>query len=1013
MRAADRALDGLDEHVLLTAAVSTHFDPLAVLAVDPLKDDERVDMVDGLASVCEEVDVAGSGYRHWSMRPEARRLTLQSLATRPDLATLLEAIDVPPDDLFGRYVRDGLRGIDLGLLVPPDGAPAGAVDLDRLLKAIRFLEGLPGVRPTRELERRVQRQIALADSEGALLAVVPTRLVGREDEYAALVEYCTTPLPTDGDWVPSFVLEGPGGVGKSALVSKFVTDQRRQPGAPPLIYLDFDRASLIEATPLDLTFEFTRQLGLAEAALEQPLADFRERSRSLLGGRENIDIDIGGGASAAAQRDLASVLMGWPGRLAPISLVLDTFEEVAIRGVTPVRDVLQWVADLRNVVRLPQIHAILSGRAVTPDAPYLAPEEITAMFNLRRELELQDLPSDKATELLAELGVPSGLATRLPPVFGGNPLVLKLIQRYVATNDPDAVDQLIADGEKARRDAPSGEVGLRFVYERILNRIRKPRVQALAYPGVVLRQVTPELILEVLAPTCGVRLEVTTLEDAEEAFTELAEHVWLVNRLGPDTVEHRRDVRRLLVPGLEHSKEVDTRAIHREAAEYYGRPHASVPDDVAWIEEIYHLGFLNQLPDDLTAARASEVVRRLTGDIEFWPVHARARVKSLAGRHDELTEEEVASLTREQQRRTRGLRLGKRRASSDVGSASYEEAQLELLDQDDAGDAIPDSRWALLFDRGDFEFMTESSRVLTAYDRYFAGRRSWSPSSSPTHEHPWYIALAILMVEQGERPLFSDAALDALDSSWDEARRYAAALAALAGDRHAHTRIVERVRKEMPPRLDLSRVDDVVVCQAAASQGDLDELGTTFQTYSCDNFRLPHVGVIAAAAGDTELAGRADELTDRFASRRPDTKELNSWRATLAHAALNLAGAKDLRAAPTTLSFLYGAIRTIVAALDRTALLHVVSELEQHSVFWPADLTAETLDSTLRKQVTQSDLTGLIEMADRCGLAVDLVDAVSAQANTHLSTELAASIRRIEGLLFPYARTGVQPPSHQ
>lgn len=1001
MRAADRALDVLDEHVLLTAAVSDHFDPVAVLAADP--------EVDGLATVCEEVDVAGSGYRHWSMRPEARRHALQSLAARPDLATLLDAVEVRPDDQFGRYVRDGLRGIDLGPLVPTGGAPPGAVDLDRLLRAIRFLEGLPGVRPTEDLERRVQRQIALENSEGALLAVVPTRLVGREDEYAALVEYCTTPLPTDGDWVPSFVLEGPGGVGKSALVSKFVTDQRRQPGAPPLVYLDFDRASLIEATPLDLTFEFTRQLGLADAALDQPLADFRARSRSLLGGRENLNVDIGGGASADAQRDLASVLMGWPGRLAPISLVLDTFEEVAIRGVTAVRVVLQWVADLRNVVQLPQIHVILSGRAVTPDAPYLAPEEITAMFNRQHGLELQDLPPEQATELLTELGVPPGLATRLPPVFGGNPLVLKLLQRYVATNDADAVEQLIADGEKARRDAPSGEVGLRFVYERILNRIKKPRVQALAYPGVVLRQVTPELILEVLAPTCGARLDVTTMKDAEDAFTELAEHVWLVNRLGPDTVEHRRDVRRLLVPGLEHSTEVDTQEIHRRAADYYGRPHASVPDDVAWVEQIYHLGFLDRLPGDLTEARAGEVVRRLTGDIDFWPVHARARVKSLAGRHDELTEEEVASLTREQQRRSRGLRLGKRRASSDVGSASYEEAQLDLLD--DSGDAIPDERWALLFDRGDFEFMTESSRVLTAYDRFFAGGLSWSPSSSPTHEHPWYIALAVLMVERGERPLFSDAALDALQSSWDEVRRYAAALAALAGDRRAHTRIIARIRREMPPRLDLSRVDDIVVCQAAASQGDLDGLGTTYQTYSCDSFRLPHVAVIAAAAGETELAARADDMADRFASTRPNTRELNSWRESLARTPLNLRGARDLRAAPTTLSFLYGAIRTIVAALDRTTLLQVVGGLERRSVFWPTDLTAETLASTLRQEITPSDLTGLIEMADRCGLLVDLVDAVSAQATSHLSTELAAGIRRIEGLLFPYARTRPEPPT--
>ena len=141
---------------------------------------------------------------------------------------------------------------------------------------------------------------------------MPPRLVGREREYDALLGYRSTVLATDGDWVPSFVLVGPGGVGKSALVSKFVSDQRREAGAAPLIYLDFDRATLIGATPLDLTFEFTRQLGLADFALEQTLDEFRERTRSLLGGQENLDIDIGGGASSAAQRDLASLLSAWP-----------------------------------------------------------------------------------------------------------------------------------------------------------------------------------------------------------------------------------------------------------------------------------------------------------------------------------------------------------------------------------------------------------------------------------------------------------------------------------------------------------------------------------------------------------------------------------------------------------------------------------------------------------------------------------------------------------------------------
>ncbi|MGD9525716.1 MAG: ATP-binding protein [Dehalococcoidia bacterium] len=1011
-------LDALDDRVALTAALSTHFDPLGVLGAELLLKDDRVELIDGLAAVCDEVEVAGSDHRHWSMRTEARQRVLQTMAARPGFTTLLDSIDVPAGDLFATYLRDGLRGEDLSALIPAEGDPPAQrvdTDLDSLLRAVRFLDDLPvGRTEAGDLDRRVRRQIALTDAASTLQAVAPKRLIGREDDYEALLDYGRTVLATDRDWVPSFVLVGPGGVGKSALVSTFVLDQRRAALAP-LVYLDFDRATLIEATPLDLTQEFARQLGLADVSLDQPLTEFRERSRSLLAGQENLNIDVGGGASSAALRDLGSLLSGWPLRTAPVTIVLDTFEELAARGITAVRDVLVWVADVRDKAQLPQVHLIVCGRAVVPDAPTLAPDDVRAMFNmqLEREWPLEDLAPGEAIDLLTELGVEPGLASRFPPVFGGNPLVLKLIHRFVTTNDPDEIDRLVADCEEARGDAPAGEVGLRFVYERILNRIRNPEVKALAYPGVVLRRVTPELILEVLAPACRDRLEVSTLADAEEVFDELAGHVWLVNRIAPDAVVHRADLRRLLVPGLEQSTDVDTEAIHRAAVAYYAARPDSVAPAIAEIEEVYHRGLLDNLPDDMPQEQAENVVRGLAVDIEYWPLRARALVKSRAGNHDQLTEDEVMSLGAAQQRRTRGARLEKQLASSDVDSAEFEDAQLELLDDEegDAGAAIPDSRWRLLFYRGDFEFMTEASRVLSAFDRYFVADRPRTFSGTWTHEYPWYIVSAVLMVERGARPLFSQDALAALESGWEEDRRYGAALAALAGDRDGHARIVELVRREIRPRVELSTVDDIIVCQAAASRGDLDDRPMAFQTFSFDHFRLPHIVAIATAAGDNAVADRVTKATERYVVQRPDTMELNRLRQTLASAYVNLGGAQQLRASPTTLSFLYGLIRTVIGSLDRDALLAVVGELHQRSVFWPSDLTADALAPTFGATMTPADQTGLIETADRCGLIVDLIDFASAKANSRLSRQLRAGIRRIEGLLFPSAGPRAEPPA--
>ena len=73
------------------------------------------------------------------------------MAARPDFASLLGSVDARTRRPFASYLRDGLRGADLSLLIPPDGvpyAPGSEVDLDCMLRAARFLQGLP-TRPDR------------------------------------------------------------------------------------------------------------------------------------------------------------------------------------------------------------------------------------------------------------------------------------------------------------------------------------------------------------------------------------------------------------------------------------------------------------------------------------------------------------------------------------------------------------------------------------------------------------------------------------------------------------------------------------------------------------------------------------------------------------------------------------------------------------------------------------------------------------------------------------------------
>ena len=993
-------LPGLDDRQKLTAAISTSFDPVRLF---PDGAGDAAAGIDQMAAVCDEVEVAGADYPHWRMRADARRGVLEDIAQRTDLTAVLDSIDVEPTDALATYLVDGLRGRDLTRIVEGDGGPAASgdrPDLDGLLGAVRLLEQLeiPTV-VSGEAEATVQRRIALEDADEALRAVMPRRLIGRDAEYTKLVAFRTRDVHQDPSWVPSLVIEGPGGAGKSALVSTFVYDQRHGAEGATLVYFYLSRPALPAALPADLTFEFARQLSLSDISLQSLIADYSARSLELRAVVDEGAIDFAAGSSTASLQDLGSLLSDWSLRKAPVTLVLDTFEQISIQGAPAVRALLTWCAQLRDYAKLPRLRLIVSGRAVLPDPGSYAKAQVQEWFNRQDTMPLGDLDDEYAVEMLVELGIDRRAAERVPAVFGGNPLVLKLIARYEKANDADAFSELLRDGQSERHRSPSAEIGLRFVYERILSRIRQPRVKALAYPGVVLRRVTPELILEVLAPALPAELDVSTLDDAQSAFDELAEHVWLVSRTARWEAMHRADVRRLLIPGLESSKDIDTPSIHARAADYYDARPSDVPPAVARTESVYHRGFVEDVAYRMSAQEADEIVRALGEDLEFWPVQRRAELKSLAGRHIALSEEEVSALSNDAQLVTRGARMSKYRSYGDSMSSGFEEQRLDELG---TIETIPDPRWILLFDRGEFMFISESARRLETLERYFNAHPYLPPSTRFTQEHPWFIALAELMMNRPEPALLSPRITAEMRWHGPEAHLYAAALAAIAGDRRAHSEMLDLVRAELRSVIEVTLVDELTLLQAAASGGGLDDVRSPVQVFSFDHFRLPHLEHFARRAAAVDLENTAREATHQFARRRPTTTELADLRARLTRGQGTMS-VRDIRGAPTLLSFLYGAVRTILAPMNRDEILAAVAAVDARSIYWPVDQTAEALGSTRSADLAPEDLTAVIETADRCGLLVELVDQLRPRAGTENARRLKNGIIRLEALLFPLA----------
>ena len=155
---------------------------------------------------------------------------------------------------------------------------------------------------------------------------------------------------------PPIVIYGPGGMGKSALIARFIWEHATIPDARfPFVYLDFDRVSLRADEPLTLLAEAVRQLGLQYAETRVFADRVRSGWQSELISRsaESVtSISSQGGTTAQASaarsaesdwqryvRDFASLLAHVRQGSQPCLFVLDTFEEAQRRGsvVEPVQ----------------------------------------------------------------------------------------------------------------------------------------------------------------------------------------------------------------------------------------------------------------------------------------------------------------------------------------------------------------------------------------------------------------------------------------------------------------------------------------------------------------------------------------------------------------------------------------------------------------------------------------------------------------------------------------------------
>lgn len=159
------------------------------------------------------------------------------------------------------------------------------------------------------------------------------------------------------------------------------------------------------------------------------------------------------------------------------------------------------------------------------------------------------------------------------------------------------VDRLLADLRTVHAVGPylaikAGETRA-LVFKRILEHIRDVEVGHLAFPGLVVRRVTPDVIRYVLAGPSGV--DVPDDARAQELFDAWSREVQLLSWAPDGSLVHRPDIRRAALPLLLRDRPHTAMQIHSAAVTYY----QTRSDVSSRAEELYHRLFLADSTESL------------------------------------------------------------------------------------------------------------------------------------------------------------------------------------------------------------------------------------------------------------------------------------------------------------------------------------------------------------------------------------------------------------------------------
>ncbi|WP_437029958.1 lipase/acyltransferase domain-containing protein [Streptomyces sp. enrichment culture] len=614
--------------------------------------------------------------RRWCLDRDVRARTLDELGTRD---RLLSAAVAAPD------AGDPARAWSERLLrraAPPLSAQ-GYDELYTALTVVGWFEDAPRARAGLAREgvvlpepHAVERAMGRARLLQPLHALADATFTGRRDELARLDALLDGPgTPPGGTRDPAggrggraedaadgpsavpgrgasrggahgrwLFVQGPGGVGKSTLLARFVLDRdagsrrpaHRAPGRTPCLYLTFDRHDLVAVRPLTLAAEVVRQLGLLYPEFAREAAELAgELEVTLAADRLSGSEEGSLGGRTARRRDEQTLVDALAALVTSITgdtgarwlLALDAVEHVQRSGPVAVRRLLDFLHLLHRAH--PGLRVLAAGRAPFANDAF-------------EELPLTGFDPGTARAFLHQRLTDGADATdgdgpvldldEVLDIVGTSPLNLKLAAALIRR---DGAGTLTEGQLRAELLSEVGAETLQGVlYRRILDHLEDPDLRRLASPGLAVRVLSPEIIRDVLAEPCG--LGRVDDERARRLFAAFVAEATLVQKVpGRDAAVHRSDVRRIMLPMIrvEHRRTMDR--IHRRAVRHYERLGTrDAPGRLRTeirVEELYHRLALAQATRTLDQRWTDEAGPALESAMDELPPRAQSYLMERLG----------------------------------------------------------------------------------------------------------------------------------------------------------------------------------------------------------------------------------------------------------------------------------------------------------------------------------------------------------------------------------------------